>query len=143
MVLTDERRALLGDKEAAKRVTEQGVLLGCPHCKGKAKVMARQNACHGQNGLGNKKLSWWIYVKCNKCHARSTPIKTKPIKLYSDHGYISEGSFYSTDWWQGEGRGLLAANKTFRPYVDAARLAWNTRAPVLSAEEIQKLEGNT
>lgn len=33
MGLMDEiRRALLGDKEAAKRLTEKGVLLPCPWC---------------------------------------------------------------------------------------------------------------
>ena len=30
------KRALLGDHEAAKRMTEAGVLLGCPFCGGKA-----------------------------------------------------------------------------------------------------------
>ena len=28
------RRAMLGDKEAAKRLTEEGVLLPCPFCGG-------------------------------------------------------------------------------------------------------------
>ena len=30
--MTDKTRALLGDHEAAKRLTEQGVLLPCAHC---------------------------------------------------------------------------------------------------------------
>lgn len=30
----DKTRALLGDHEAAKRLTEAGVLLACPFCKG-------------------------------------------------------------------------------------------------------------
>lgn len=30
MVLSDEKRALLGDQEAAKRLTDAGVLLPCP-----------------------------------------------------------------------------------------------------------------
>ena len=38
MVLTDERRALLGDREAAKRLTDAGVLLPCPMCRGQARV---------------------------------------------------------------------------------------------------------
>ena len=139
--MDDIKLAMLGNKEAAKRLTDAGVLVPCSHCKGKAKIMARQNACHGQNALGNKKLSWWIYVKCNRCHARSKPIKTEPIKFYSDHGYIAEGSFYSTEWWRGLGRGLGMANKNFRPYVEQAMLAWNTRAPILSAEEMEMLHG--
>ena len=32
MVLSDEKRALLGDHEAAKRLTDAGVLLPCPWC---------------------------------------------------------------------------------------------------------------
>lgn len=32
----DIRAALMGDKEAAKRLTDAGALLGCPHCKGRA-----------------------------------------------------------------------------------------------------------
>ena len=31
-MITDEKRALLGDREAAKRLTEQGVLVPCSHC---------------------------------------------------------------------------------------------------------------
>ena len=30
--MTDERRALLGDHEASKRLSEAGVLLPCPFC---------------------------------------------------------------------------------------------------------------
>ena len=37
-MLTDIQRAMLGDHEAAKRLTEQGVLLACPMC-GKAAVI--------------------------------------------------------------------------------------------------------
>ena len=32
--MTDIQKALLGDHEAAKRLTEQGVLLPCPHGNG-------------------------------------------------------------------------------------------------------------
>lgn len=30
--MTDEKRALLGDREAAKRLTDAGVLVPCPCC---------------------------------------------------------------------------------------------------------------
>ena len=30
--MTDEKRALLGDHEAAKRLTDAGVLVPCPMC---------------------------------------------------------------------------------------------------------------
>ena len=62
--MTDEQKALLGDHEAAKRLTEQGVLVPCPGC--------------GWTG----------------------PMRDAPTK---------------------------------------ARLAWNTRAPILSAEEMEML----
>ena len=32
--MTDKQKALLGDREAAKRLTEQGVLVPCPGCGG-------------------------------------------------------------------------------------------------------------
>ena len=34
--MDDIRAALLGDKEAAKRLTDAGALLPCGHCKGRA-----------------------------------------------------------------------------------------------------------
>ena len=34
--MDDIKLALLGNKEAAKRLTDAGVLLPCPHCKGRA-----------------------------------------------------------------------------------------------------------
>lgn len=39
--MTDERRALLGDHEASKRLSEAGVLLLCPMCRGKARGAER------------------------------------------------------------------------------------------------------
>ena len=41
MVLTNEKRALMGDRGGkAKRLTDAGVLLPCPMCRGKARVRA-------------------------------------------------------------------------------------------------------
>lgn len=37
--MTDEQKALLGDHEAAKRLTEKGVLIPCPGCRGEAIVV--------------------------------------------------------------------------------------------------------
>ena len=81
----DVRAALLGDHEAAKRLTEKGVLLGCPFCGGEAFV----------SGQGDRK-----WVECDKC------------------------------WIEGP---------TMKNSYEA-RLAWNTRAPVLSAEEMEMLD---
>ena len=74
--MDDVKLAMLGNKDAAKRLTDAGVLVPCPMCRD---------------------------VICMKC-------------------------FTNSGWYKTE---------------HEARLAWNTRAPILSAEEIQKLEENT
>ena len=89
--MTAERRALLGDHEASKRLSEAGVLLLCPMCRGKARV--RSERYYQPNVRRN--------VICTKC-------------------------FTNSGWYRTE---------------DEARLAWNTRAPILSAEEMEILEG--
>ncbi len=99
----------------------------CPFCGGNAKINARQSGFHGENCYGNKKLSWTIYVKCNKCHSRGKPIKTEPIKLYAEMSHAAIGDFYSTEFWLGSGRGFMAATLTFEPYVEKAIEAWNRR----------------
>ena len=105
----DIRAALLGDKEAAKRLTDAGVLLPCPIC-GENIAKAASYAEHeftDEDEPGYKWASTHFAVACNYnaggCGACTGPSET----------------------------------------LEGARLAWNTRAPVLSAEEIQKLEGNT
>ena len=91
MVLTNEKRALMGDREAAKRLTDAGVLLLCPMCRGKARV--RSERYYQPNVRRN--------VICMKC-------------------------FTSSGWYKTE---------------HEARLAWNTRAAILSAEEMEMLNG--
>ena len=91
--------------------------------------MGKQHRFYGQNALGNKKLSWKIYVKCNKCHARGRPVTTEPIKLYGGQFPMDGlGSFYQTEYFLGSGRGLMAATLTFEPYAQKAIEAWNRRA---------------
>ena len=101
----------------------------CPFCGGTAKIRGKQHRYHGGLARGNKKLSWKIYVKCNKCHARGRPIVTEPIKLFPD-GLPAAGcgSFYSTEYWCGSGRGGMIATLTFEPYVEKAIEAWDGRA---------------
>ena len=55
--MTDKTRALLGDHEAAKRLTEKGVLLGCPFCGGTVVVVGYdwctncfEAVCDARNG---------------------------------------------------------------------------------------------
>lgn len=99
MVLSDEKRALLGDQEAAKRLTEKGALLPCM-CGGTAGVIRTRKA-----GVPSGDDGWCVTVKCNACGA-------------------------SLKRW--------ALKKSWAE--DSARLAWNTRAPILSAEEMEMLE---
>lgn len=85
------KRAMLGDQEAAKRLTDAGVLVPCPGCGGENIV------------------DWYryneVWYQCDDCG------------------------------WQGPG----VYSEGFAD-TEKARLAWNTRAPILSAEEMEKLE---
>ena len=91
--MDDIKRALLGDKEAAKRLTEAGVLLPCPMCKEDARLNTWRFEAQGKNPA---------VVKCSKCG-----LETRVYDRIKD-----------------------------------ARLAWNSRATVLNAEEMETLEGN-
>ena len=93
----DIRLAMLGSKEAAKRLTDAGVLVPCGHC-GKQAYISVDPECE-PDSTGRK---WAYTVVCGTCCATS-------------------GLCYS---------------------ADMARLAWNTRAPILSAEEMEMLDEN-
>ena len=85
--MTDIKRALLGDHEAAKRLTEAGVLVPCPFCGGEAMVEYDT-------------IEPFEYaVFCGDCGVMPTTSEDEQV----------------------------------------ARLAWNTRAPILSAEEMEML----
>ena len=90
----DIRLALLGDHEAAKRLTDSGVLVPCPGCG------------------GDNIVDWYryneVWYQCDNCG-------WKGPSVYS-------GGFADTE---------------------QARLAWNTRAPILSESELKKLEETT
>ena len=86
-MLDEKTRALLGDHEAAKRLTDTGVLIPCPGC--------------GEEGIviqSNQDRPWQVFCGCGFCAA-----------------------YFESEY--------------------EARLAWNTRAPILSAEEMEILEG--
>lgn len=89
--MTDIQRAMLGDHDAAARLTEQGVLIPCPFC-GEDKELALKNSFG--DSFGNS----WLY--CYAC----------------------------------EGYGPTRIGE------QAARLAWNTRSPLLTPEQIDMLE---
>ena len=88
--MDDIKLALLGNKEAAKRLTEAGVLMPC--CGNPPKL-------HCFMGIG----AWG--VEC------------------SENGHIHNTALCDREY--------------------DARLAWNTRAPILSESELKKLEENT
>ena len=83
--MDDIKSAMLGNKEAAKRLTGKHEPVPCPWCGGKQTAVSDVI---------------WPRVKCEKCGAR----------------------------------GPRACDTL------GARLSWNTRAPILSAEEIERLE---
>ena len=84
----DEKRALLGDHEAAKRLTEAGVLVPCPFCGGEAMVEYDT-------------IEPFEYtVFCGDCGVVPTTSEDEQV----------------------------------------ARLAWNTRAPILSESEMEVLD---
>lgn len=58
------RRALLGDQEAAKECTAQGIVMPCPCCSGRALVVEKHGTYPGM----------WSAV-CGKCYL-CTPWKT-------------------------------------------------------------------
>lgn len=87
--MDDKTRALLGNKEAAKRLTDAGMLLPCPFC--------------GETTICEGSLRGEVWYFCGKDECASL-------------GATSENEY-------------------------GARLAWNTRAPILSAEDLERLEG--
>ena len=99
--MTDEKRALLGDHEAAKRLTETGYLKAsgdlalcrCPFCGSENVVYERYLHTAGYR---------WRVV-CTSCMASIDP------------GHAQQRS--------------------------TVQRMWNTRAPILSAEEMEMLEG--
>ena len=86
--MNDIKLAMLGSKEAAKRLTEKGVLLKCPFCGGIPTVKNLAGDC--------------CTIKCYRCDTEL-------------------------------GGRWLKRNSAIR--------VWNTRAPILSVEEMEMLEG--
>lgn len=78
--MTTEQRAMLGDKEAQRKITERGELLPCPFCGGEAQI----------------EDNWIFCLQCGVGYEEFDP--TKSIE------------------------------------------AWNTRAPILTMEQINALE---
>lgn len=99
--MDDIKLAMLGNKEAAKRLTDAGVLLKCPFCEGEAEYTET-----GNEHIGLKET----VVRCKKC---GTKQKHKWLRYKFDFLYVRNNTM----------------------------LRWNTRAPILSAEEMEMLHG--
>lgn len=126
-----ERRALMGDKEAQKLCTEQGIVLPCPFCGGHGKVSFKDHLFVGQNVFGDKKLVYRIQVICNKCRSRGKPVFTEP--LVNPNPYITKwGNNYA------ETETCKKETERFLPYALSAIFKWNTRSapPVIHARWI-------
>ena len=107
--MTEEKRALLGDHEAAKRLTEKGIVLPCPWCGKAPKITAYDRL---------------IVYECDCGERRSYPglLQTKESSVLASAPESAIKEYYHRD-------------------ADIeARLAWNTRAPILSSREMEMLE---
>lgn len=109
--MTDTQLALLGDHAAAKRLTEQGVLLPCPFCGGDA-ILRRVGNLYST--YPNEIRDKWT-VECKKCCFKNNVYESKIFQ--DDKGTV-----------------IIKNNG-----AEQASLAWNTRAAVLSFEEMEML----
>lgn len=104
-------------------------LLPCPFCGGKARISFKDYRFYGWNCVTHEKsVSYRVQVICNKCKSRGKPIITKPMT--NPIPYITEwGNCYG-----GSDR-AKAETERFRPYIEKAVEAWNTRTPKERSEE--------
>ena len=110
----DVKRALLGDREAAKRLTDAGVLLPCHRCGGTPRIVPRD--LHVPES-SDKAVVFWT-IKCKKC------------------SYRLEG--YGTAYRPDPAGGMIQAGD-WDGRLETIRL-WNTRAPILSEREVEMLD---
>lgn len=117
-LLDDIKLAMLGDKEAAERLTEQGVLLPCPWCTEAVWV-----GVHDDEGNYHGKLG---------CDYENDPWSGLSYALHHD-GW---GKCILCTY----GEGGLMGGALFDTAKDAIKY-WNTRAAILTPEQIERLEG--
>lgn len=122
--MTDKTRALLGDHEAAKRLTNAGVLLPCPFCGNDAVV--HEVEAHPKYAETQKEVP-----KGARIIRRISYPSGKEYFEYREKEYIPQCVVSSCC-----GRAV----KRFNTPAEAISV-WNTRAPILSAEEMEMLEG--
>ena len=96
--MDDIKLAMLGSRDAAKRLTDAGLLIACPFCGGEVNIVVYDPR------LYRPSRNHTYAIACYECD----------IMFGWDIDY---GGRFDTE--------------------DEARLAWNTRAPLLSAEEME------
>lgn len=103
-------------------------LKACPFCGGKSKISFKDYLFHGWNSVTHQKIkSYRIQVICNKCKSRGKPIITE--SMTNPYPYITEwGNQY------GGSERAKAETERFRPYIEEAIKAWNTRTEVKDDE---------
>jgi hypothetical protein len=119
-----EQRALLGDHEAAKRLTDAGVLMPCPFCGNDAVV----HEVEAQPRYAETKKEVPKGARIIRCISYPSG---KEYFEYRKKEYIPQCVDSSCC-----GRAV----KRFNTQVEAIS-AWNTRAQVLSSEEMGMLDG--
>lgn len=111
--MDDKTLALRGDREAQERLTAAGVLLPCPFCGGEVRLRR---------------------VSTN--HSTSPTVIRDNWTVECPNGCVRNNVYKSEIFQDDEGDVVVKNNG-----ADEARLAWNTRAPILSAEEMEMLHG--
>ena len=111
-MMNEIERALLGDKEATKWLTDAGVLLPCPMCGGEVRL---RRVSSSYTTSPTTIMDKWTVECPNGC---------------------VRNNVYESKIFQDEKGEVIIKNNG----ADEARLAWNTRAPILSAEEMEMLD---
>ena len=101
--MDDIKLGMLGNRDAAKRLTEAGVLIACPFCGGEVNIVVYDPR------LYRPSRNHTYAIACYECD----------IMFGWDIDY---GGRFDTE--------------------DEARLAWNTRAPILGEREMEMLNEN-
>lgn len=121
-MLDEKTRALLGDKEAQRRFTERGEMLPCNCGSEKLKLDKKSGRVLGYPSyVKNVTYS----VRCNVCHARGGTASGVVVKhSFCDNPDKIRNFQVKSDW----------------ELIAQAVSIWNDRAPILTMEQIKKLE---
>lgn len=123
-MLDAKARALLGDKEAQREFTERGEMLPCNCGSEKLKVERKTWNYRGMVHIAHVENQTYS-VRCNICHARGPTVS----------GIVFPSGF------KGEIPDHM--KKDVRSEEELEREAkgqWNSRAPILTQEQIKKLD---